>query len=239
MSDHPPHDHPDHEKKHDAPHAEEAHERHDPLAFSAFEYNFMWIVSVLGTFLVIIAAIMVAGSPLMLFNEPASSFIHARKKSAHNVQIKVTHIEPPSSSYGICHVKGKVVNVFKTKSGILQADHPVHFFVSCANPGSVTGSLGRGTLWLSKPAVIKAQYMEVYLNGTTEFVAAMGQACIIEQPTDKSVCAPDLKESFLMYRHDQDIKDSPEIYAPAINPHIPSPPVDKEAEERMNSGRHH
>jgi len=119
---------------------------------------------------------------------PPYVYQRAREQATYHVQVQVTGTVPPAQTPGGCVTSGEVVRIFRDKSGELRPGTPLTFSVSCKRPGDAT--VVGGTLWTDRDALMRAKYLEVFLNRVDGgYQVALWQSRIIEAPTDTPVIA--------------------------------------------------
>lgn len=127
-----------------------------------------------------------------LFFLPTSAFAvmppwvyqKARDTAMFHVQVKVRNVTGPARTPGECVVTGEVVRIFRNTPDTLRPGATLAFTVSCSKPGDpmIVG----GTLWKDYDSLLKAEYLEVFLNSTEHgYEVALWQSGIIEAPTDQ------------------------------------------------------
>jgi hypothetical protein len=113
---------------------------------------------------------------------PPQVYQEARDTAMFHVQVKITRITGPDCTPGECSVTGEVVRIFRNKPGVLQQGATLNFGVSCTKPGNPV--IIGGTIWTDYDKLVKAQYLEVFLNRTDHgYEVALWQSQIIEEPT--------------------------------------------------------
>jgi len=122
---------------------------------------------------------------------PPSTYIQARQKADHHVQVAVTDVDTPWKTPGRCKIEGVVATVFRSADDVLKKDRPVAFSVDCLKPGDEP--MVGGTLWGSVSEIKSARFVEVYLNGNgpQRFAVARWQYVIIAAPSNVPICPPD------------------------------------------------
>ncbi|HKA55716.1 MAG TPA: hypothetical protein VKJ47_18845 [Candidatus Binatia bacterium] len=129
---------------------------------------------------------------LLLFLLPSAAaavmppwvYQEARDKAMFHVQVKVLKVAGPAQTPGPCAVTGEVVRIFRDQPGTLKPGAVLDFAVDCSKPGDpvVMG----GTLWTNYESLLKARYLEVFLNSTERgYEVASWQSRIIEAPTEQ------------------------------------------------------
>jgi hypothetical protein len=117
---------------------------------------------------------------------PPYVYQQAREQATYHVQLAVTRVTPPAKTPGECSVAGEVVRIFRDKSGELRPGTPLAFTVSCKRRGDAT--VVGGTLWTDRDALLRAKYLEAFLNRVEgRYEVALWQSRIIEAPTDTPV----------------------------------------------------
>jgi tetratricopeptide (TPR) repeat protein len=127
------------------------------------------------------ALLAVSGASAVL---PPQVYENARAEATYHVQVKIATVSPPSRTPGDCETTGEVVRIFRDKSGTLRLGTRVDFTVSCMRRGDppIIG----GTLWTDYDALMRARYLEAFLNpGAGRYHVAAWQSRIIEAVTDK------------------------------------------------------
>jgi hypothetical protein len=117
---------------------------------------------------------------------PPKVYEQARELATYHVQVKVVRVAPPPTTPGECQLTGEVVRVFRDKSATLTMWTRLEFMVSCIRRGD-TPLIG-GTLWTDLGELMKARYLEVFLNQVDgKYEVALWQSRILEAPTDRPV----------------------------------------------------
>ena len=106
----------------------------------------------------------------------------ARRSAPNHVQIEIDDVSSPSGGMGPCHVKGKVVRVFK---GDLAPGAGLTFDVSCYDYGTIPAG---PTLWTDYDALNDAKYLEAFMSGDARPKIALDQVEIILEPRDTPYC---------------------------------------------------
>jgi hypothetical protein len=113
----------------------------------------------------------------------------ARDTAMFHAQVKVLHVTGPARTPGECVVTGEVVRIFRNTPGTLRPKAALHFTVSCSKPGDpmIVG----GTLWKDYNRLMKAKYLEVFLNSEGgNYEVALWQSRIIAAPTERPTFPP-------------------------------------------------
>ena len=120
---------------------------------------------------------------------PPWVYQEARDKAMFHLQAKIIWVQEPAHTPGECSVTGKVMRIFRDKPGTLQQGARLDFTVSCTKPGDpmIVG----GTIWTDYNKLVKARYLEVFLNRTDQgYEVALWQSQIIEEPTAQPTFPP-------------------------------------------------
>jgi hypothetical protein len=120
---------------------------------------------------------------------PPQVYQEARDTAMFHVQVKITGVKEPERTPGECTVTGEVVRIFRDKPGTLRQGARLDFTVSCTKPGDPV-AIG-GTIWTDYERLLKAKYLEVFLNRTDQgYEVALWQSQIIEEPTAQPTFPP-------------------------------------------------
>ena len=115
---------------------------------------------------------------------PPWVYQEARDKATFYVQVKVLNVTGPAKTPGECAVTGEVVRIFRDTPGTLKPGATLDFTVSCTKPGDPV--IIGGTLWTDYDSLMKAKYLEVFLNRTERgYEVALWQSEIIDEPTEQ------------------------------------------------------
>jgi hypothetical protein len=120
---------------------------------------------------------------------PPWVYQEARDKAMFHVQVKVLNVTGPARTPGECLVTGEVVRIFRNTPDTLRQGAALDFTVSCSKPGDpmIVG----GTLWKDYDSLLKAKYLEVFLNSTEHgYEVALWQSRIITGPTEQPTFPP-------------------------------------------------
>jgi hypothetical protein len=110
----------------------------------------------------------------------------ARNEAMVHVQVRVLSVNGPAKTPGECAITSEVVRIFRDKPATLRQGARLAFTISCRRPGDqvVVG----GTLWTDYDSLLRAQYLEVFLNREEQrYRVALWQSQIIEVPTTEPV----------------------------------------------------
>jgi hypothetical protein len=117
---------------------------------------------------------------------PPWVYEQARDQATYHLQIKVTRVTSSARTPGECETSGEVVRIFRDRSGGLRLGTPLAFAVSCSRRGDTP--MPGGTLWTDHDALMRAKYLEAFLNRTDgRYQVALWQSRIIEAPTERPV----------------------------------------------------
>jgi hypothetical protein len=134
---------------------------------------------VLSMLLALVASVADAVMPPYVYQQ-------AREQATYHVQVQVTRVVPPAKTPGECETTGEVVRIFRDTSGELRTGASMSFSVSCKRRGDAT--VVGGTLWTDHDALMRAKYLEVFLNRVDgRYQVALWQSRILEAPTDTPV----------------------------------------------------
>ena len=120
---------------------------------------------------------------------PPEVYREARDTAMFHLQVRIIRVQEPEHTPGECSVAGEVIRIFRDKPGALQRGTRLDFTVSCTKPGNpvVIG----GTIWTDSKRLLKAKYLEVFLNRTNQgYEVALWQSQIIEEPTAQPTFLP-------------------------------------------------
>ena len=118
---------------------------------------------------------------------PPEAYLEARAAADHHVQVAIDRVRTPEVTPGQCHIKARVVTVFRSRGQDLAVGTPVTFAVDCLTEADVPPA--GGTLWGRVEALRAARYMEVYLDGGLGALdVARWQYAIIDGPTPVPAC---------------------------------------------------
>lgn len=134
----------------------------------------------------------IVGLWLVFVSSPAGaalapeSFAQARNQAAYHVQVRVLSVNGPAKTPGECAITSEVVRIFRDMPGNLKQATRLAFTVGCRREQDET--LVGGVLWQDYDSLLRAEYLEVFLNKTTAgYEVAMWQSQIIEKPTTRPV----------------------------------------------------
>lgn len=117
---------------------------------------------------------------------PPWVYERAREEAMYHVQVRILSVNGPARTPGECAITSEVVRIFRDKSAMLRQGTRLAFTVSCRKPGDqvVVG----GTLWTDYDSLLRAQYLEVFLNREEQrYEVALWQSRIIDAPTTDPV----------------------------------------------------
>jgi hypothetical protein len=118
---------------------------------------------------------------------PPWVYQQARDTAMYHVQVKVLRVEGPQQTPGECSLTGEVVRIFRDTTGKLTQGSTLVFTVSCRKASDAHVPIG-GTLWTDYASLMKAVYIEVFLNSDDNgYKVALWQSHIIEVPTTQAV----------------------------------------------------
>lgn len=113
-------------------------------------------------------------------------YAQARREASYHVQVRILAVNGPVKTPGECAITSEVVRIFRDISGRLKQATRLAFTISCRRSGDET--IVGGTLWQDYDSLLRAEYLEVFLNkGNGGYAVAMSQSKIIEKPTDQPV----------------------------------------------------
>lgn len=110
-----------------------------------------------------------------------AAYRRARVWAAYHVQVEVETVSIESTP-GDALIRAHVRRVFRGRAA-LRADDLIHFSVAVYSEGDFIPC--GGALWNNRPALERARFMEVFLNGRPpDCELALWQSTIIENLTD-------------------------------------------------------
>jgi len=113
-------------------------------------------------------------------------YAQARSEAAYHVQVRVMSVNGPAKTPGECAITSEVVRIFRDITGTLKQATRLAFTISCrrADDETIVG----GTLWQDYDSLLRAEYLEVFLNKNNGgYAVAMWQSQIIEKPTTQPI----------------------------------------------------
>ena len=111
-------------------------------------------------------------------------YAQARSQASYHIQVRILSVNGPAKTPGECAITGEVVRIFRDTPGSLKQGMRLAFTVSCRKAGDqmIVG----GTLWQDYDDLLRAEYLEVFLNKTNgTYAIAMWQTQIIDKPTNQ------------------------------------------------------
>lgn len=118
---------------------------------------------------------------------PPEAYEEARRNATWHVQVAIDKVDVPAKTPGTCEVHGKVVRIFRDKTGKLKKGATWTLGVSCRKPGD---DIPDGPVkWKSVAAVKGAKVIEAFANPTKNEVPriARWQSQLLKAATDKPV----------------------------------------------------
>jgi len=113
-------------------------------------------------------------------------YAQARNQAAYHIQVRVMSVNGPAKTPGECAITSEVVRIFRDMTGTLRQATRLAFTVSCRKADDET--MVGGTLWQDYDSLLRAEYLEVFLNKSDGgYAVAMWQSQIIEKPTNQPV----------------------------------------------------
>ena len=113
-------------------------------------------------------------------------YAQARNQAAYHVQVRLLSVNGPAKTPGECALTSEIVRIFRDAPGNLKQWMRLAFTVSCRKPGDQM-TVG-GTLWQDYDNLLRAEFLEVFLNKTNgTFAVAMWQSQIVDKPTSQPV----------------------------------------------------
>ena len=95
-------------------------------------------------------------------------------------------VNGPTKTPGECAITSEVVRIFRDIPGNLKQATRLTFTVSCRKVGDEV--IVGGTLWQDYDSLLRAEYLEVFLNKSNGgYAVAMWQSQIIDKPTSQPV----------------------------------------------------
>ena len=113
-------------------------------------------------------------------------YAQARKEAPYHVQVRVMSVNGPARTPGECAITSEVVRIFRDIPGRLKQATRLAFTISCRRVGDE--ATPGPTLWKDYESLLRAEYLEVFLNKNNGgYAVVMWQSQIIEKPTDLPV----------------------------------------------------
>ncbi len=129
--------------------------------------------------LLLLCAIAIGGARAAL---PPYAYEEARREAPYHLQVAVERVAPPASTPGFCDVTGKIVTLFRDKSGALALGQAIGFKMACIRETDDTPL--SGTIYTDLTQLTQAKYIEAYLaDQDGGLKVALSQALIIEAPS--------------------------------------------------------
>jgi hypothetical protein len=120
---------------------------------------------------------------------PAWVYEQARENSHASRSSQGAQCKGSTKDTGRMSRQRAVMRIFRDTIGKLAEGTPLEFTVSCHRAGDPT--LIGGTLWADYDRLMKAKYLEVFLNSDeTGYNVALWQSHVIDAPTEKPTWEP-------------------------------------------------
>ncbi len=133
-------------------------------------------VSVLSVLLLWIA---IAGARGAL---PPYVYEEARRNAPYHLQVAISDVAPPAETPGYCRVTGKIVTLFRDRTGKFALGQTIEFLLACMRKSDEP--LIGGTIYTYLDSLAQAKYIEAYLTEQDRRLeVARSQSLIIEAPS--------------------------------------------------------
>jgi hypothetical protein len=112
---------------------------------------------------------------------PLETYLRARRSAPLHVQVDVTEVPRELPALGVVRISARIARIFRGRH-LLRLGDDVSFEISVCE--RMTDIPTGGTWWIQADALARAQFMEVFLDGTPPGCqVALWQSTIIDAPS--------------------------------------------------------